>query len=330
MSGPAISVVIINYNGGAFLQAAVDSLSGQTFRDFELIVFDNASSDGSAERLDLSALPSARLVKNPDNLGFAGGNNRAADLATGKWLVLLNPDTVAAPGWLEKLMAAASAHPGCRTFASAQLDLADPGLMDGAGDAYLIFGMAWRGGFARPASELPRPGWCFSACGAAAMYDLALFREMGGFDERYFCYCEDVDLGFRLQLMGHDCRFVPEAVVHHAGSGITGRLSEFATYHGTRNRIWTYFKNMPAGLLILTLPGHILLTAYVLMTNFLTPRRKSMLRGLKDGLGGALRIRRDTRWRVKPRRIGLWALVRRMAWNPFRMQARKVHVREDR
>lgn len=330
MSGPAISVVIINYNGGAFLQAAVDSLSRQTFRDFELIVFDNASSDGSAQRLDLSALPFARLVKNPDNLGFAGGNNRAAGLATGKWLVLLNPDTVAAPGWLEQLMAAASAHPGCRTFASAQLDLADPGLMDGAGDAYLIFGIPWRGGFARPASELPRPGWCFSACGAAAMYDLALFRDMGGFDERYFCYCEDVDLGFRLQLMGHDCRFVPEAVVHHAGSGITGRLSEFATYHGTRNRIWTYFKNMPAGLLILTLPGHILLTAYVLMTNFLTPRRKSMLRGLKDGFGGALRIRMDARWRVKPRRIGPWALVRRMAWNPFRMQARKVHVREDR
>ena len=330
MSGPAISVVIINYNGGAFLQAAVDSLSRQTFRDFELIVFDNASSDGSAERLDLSTLPSARLVKNPDNLGFAGGNNRAADLATGKWLVLLNPDTVAAPGWLEKLMAAASAQPGCRTFASAQLDLADPGLMDGAGDAYLIFGMAWRGGFARPASELPRPGWCFSACGAAAMYDLALFREVGGFDERYFCYCEDVDLGFRLQLMGHDCRFVPEAVVHHAGSGITGRLSEFATYHGTRNRIWTYFKNMPAGLILLTLPGHLLLTAYVLTTNFLTPRRKSMLRGLKDGFGGALRIRRELRWRVKSRRIGLWPLVRRMAWNPFRMQARKVHVREDR
>ena len=327
MTSPRVSVVIINYNGGAFLQGAVDSLKQQTFQDFELILFDNASADGSAEKTDLSGLRSATLVMHTENTGFAGGNNRAVEKAKGEWLVLLNPDTVAAPDWLEKLTAAAEANPQIRTFASAQIDLADPSLMDGAGDAYLLFGMPWRGGFSRPTQELPATGLCFSACGAAAMYDLALFRELGGFDERYFCYCEDVDLGFRLQLEGHDCLFVHDAIVRHAGSGIAGRASAFATYHGTRNRIWTYFKNMPLPLLILTLPGHLALTAYILIHNSFSPRARPMLNGITDGLRGIGGIRRERAWRVTTRRIGLWQLARRMAWNPLLMHNRKVHVR---
>lgn len=327
MTSPHISVVIINYNGGAFLQDAVDSLARQTYRDFELILLDNASTDGSAQAVDLSALPSASLILHPENTGFAGGNNLAARQARGRWLVLLNPDTVAEADWLEQLMAAAEANPAIQTFASAQIDLAAPSLMDGAGDAYLLFGIPWRGGFGRPASELPQTGFCFSACGAAAMYDLTLFRQMGGFDERYFCYCEDVDLGFRLQLAGYDCLFVPGAVVRHAGSGITGRASAFATYHGTRNRVWTYFKNMPLPLLILTLPGHLVLTAYILIHNAFTPRTRPMLKGLADGVAGIGRMRKERAWKVSSRKLGLWQLARRMAWNPLLLHRRKVHVR---
>ncbi|WP_213272853.1 glycosyltransferase family 2 protein [Hyphomonas sp.] len=327
MTSPNISVVIINYNGGAFLQNAVDSLARQTYRDFELILLDNASTDGSPQAVDLSALPSASLILNPENTGFAGGNNLAARQARGRWLVLLNPDTVAEPDWLKQLMAAAEGNPGIQTFASAQIDLATPSLMDGAGDAYLLFGIPWRGGFSRPVTELPQPGFCFSACGAAAMYDLILFRDMGGFDERYFCYCEDVDLGFRLQLAGHDCLFVPGAVVRHTGSGITGRASAFATYHGTRNRVWTYFKNMPLPLLILTLPGHLMLTAYIVIHNAFTPRTRPMLKGLLDGITGIKRIRTDCAWKVSSRKLGLWSLVNRMAWNPWLLHRRKVHVR---
>lgn len=327
MNSPEITVIIINYNGGAFLQEAVDSLGRQTFQNFELIVLDNASADGSADTLDLSGLPSGHLIRSPDNLGFAAGNNRAAESARGKWLVLLNPDTVAAPDWLEKLMAAARENPDCKTFASAQLDLNDSTLMDGAGDAYLFFGIPWRGGFGRPASELPETGWCFSACGASAMYDTALFRQMGGFDERFFCYCEDVDLGFRLQLAGHDCLFVHDAIVHHAGSGITGRQSAFSTYHGTRNRLWTYFKNMPFPLMLLSLPGHVALTLYVLARNSFTPRFVPMARGIRDGLSGSWKASRPGKWKQSERRIGLWPLLRRMAWNPWRLSSRKAHVR---
>lgn len=327
MSPPNISVVIINFNGGAFLQGAIDSLRQQTYRDFELILFDNASTDGSVDSIEFAHIPAARLVRNPENIGFAAGNNRAAELASGKWLVLLNPDTVAAPDWLEKMVAATVAHPECKTFTSAQLDLTAPGIMDGAGDAYLIFGIPWRGGFGRPESEMPETGWCFSACGAAAMYDLALFRDIGGFDERFFCYCEDVDLGFRFQLAGHDCLFISDAVVHHAGSGITGRTSAFSTYHGTRNRIWTYVKNMPAALLVATLPGHLLLTLYIVGRNAFSPRFAPMVRGLKDGIKGVPEMRRASPWRLDSR-TSPTGLSARMAWNPWRMSSRKPHIRK--
>ena len=123
--------------------------------------------------------------------------------------------------------------------------------------------------------------------------------------------------------MGEDCYFVPDAVIEHAGSGTTGRHSAFTTYHGTRNRIWTYVKNMPLGLMVLTLPGHIALSAYVLARNSFTPRFGPMLRGTWDGICGAARMRTAPNWRVKRR----GRLVRSMAWNPWRMSQRRAHVR---
>lgn len=326
---PLISVIIVNYNGGAFLQEAVNSLSEQTFKDFELILVDNASADRSADTIDMRGIPSASLIRNDDNRGFAAANNQAAELARGRWLVLLNPDCIAAPDWLAALVEAASKYPGCRSFTSAQYNLADPSVIDGAGDAYSLFGIPWRGGFGRPASELPESGWCFSACGAGAMYDAETFRELGGFDERFFCYCEDVDLGFRLQLMGHDCRFVREAVVHHAGSGITGRTSPFTIYHGTRNRLWTYAKNMPGAAFWLTLPGHAALSLYLLLRSSFTPRFVPMLKGYRDGLAQALVMRSFDHWKVAKREIRTRDLLRRMAWNPAKLSGRRTDVRRE-
>lgn len=325
-TAPDFSVLIVNYNGGAYLQGALNSLKAQVHRSFEVIVIDNASTDGSADALDTDGLPAFTLMREAENHGFARGNNLAAAQARGRWIALLNPDARASPGWLSALTRAAAAHPETRTFASAQFLLDDPGTLDGAGDAYLLFGFPWRGGFGRAARELPGPGFCFSACGASAVYERNLFLSLGGFDERFFCYCEDVDLGFRLQLLGEDCRFVPDAAIEHAGSAISGRESAFSTYHGTRNRIWTYVKNMPTGLLVLTLPVHIALTLYILARNSLTPRFPAMLRGLRDGVTGIVRLRMSPQWRVA-RRGAPRGITRRMAWNPLRMSQRRVHVR---
>jgi GT2 family glycosyltransferase len=97
----------------------------------------------------------------------------------------------------------------------------------------------------------------FAACAGAAFYRRAAFIEAGGFCERYFCYYEDVDLGFRLRLLGHQCKFIPEAVVHHEGSALAGKGSEFSVYHVHRNFVWTFFRNMPGSLLWRYLPAHL-------------------------------------------------------------------------
>ena len=234
---PLFSIIIVNCNGGDYIRRALASLAAQDFRDFEVFLVDNASSDGSMDNLGADLPPRLNIIQLDDNIGFAGGNNHAAKLATGTWLALLNPDAEAEPDWLSRLYAASARHPNTNMFASAQIDLNDPGRLDGAGDALFGFGIPWRGGFGRPRQELPEEGSCFSPCGAGAMYRRTTFLAHGGFDERFFCYCEDVDLGYRLRLAGEDCVFVPDAVIRHAGSGLTGRNSDFALRHGARNRM---------------------------------------------------------------------------------------------
>ena len=159
-------------------------------------------------------------------------------------------------------MDATTRHPDAVMFGSTQIDAADIRRLDGAGDVYHASGLVWRGHHGAPVGSLPPEGEVFAPCAAAALYRRDLFLEAGGFDEGFFCYCEDVDLGFRLRLLGHKCIQVAGARVHHVGSAITGRRSTFATYHSTRNRIWMFVKNMPMALLVPLLPLHIALNAF--------------------------------------------------------------------
>lgn len=325
---PFFSVLIVNYNAGDLLQQAVNSLKNQIFRDFELIILDNDSADDSMDVLDTEGLPSVRLLRENENHGFARGNNIAASQAAGKWLALLNPDATAAPDWLAQIKLATERHADTRVFACGQLNMDEPDLLDGAGDAYFAFGIPWRGGFEHPVSELPsEDSLCFSPCGASAVYERDLFLSIGGFDERFFCYCEDVDLGMRLQLSDENCVFLPEAIIHHKGSATSGRYSYFTMYHGFRNRTWTYLKNMPLSMLLLTLPGHIALMLYIYFRNRghanLKGMREGMWHGLKDGW--ALRWRNE--YKVKPTFKTTWNLMRSMAWNPVMLSNRGVHVR---
>ncbi|WP_370173119.1 MULTISPECIES: glycosyltransferase family 2 protein [Hyphomonas] len=324
---PTFSVIIVNYNGGEFLQMAIKSLAGQSFRDFELIVVDNNSEDGSMDSLDLSGLPHANTLLEKTNHGFAAGSNLGARVARGTWLAMLNPDAVAAPDWLERVHDAIARHPDCRVFACTQYDLDDPEQLDGSGDAYLLFGIPWRGSFQRPASELPAEGYCFSPCGASAIYNRDLFLAHDGFDERFFCYCEDVDLGMRLQLSGEDCIFLPDALIHHKGSGISGRYSYFTTFHGNRNRTWAYLKNMPLWLLVLTLPGHVALLSYIYVRNRSRMPNTGMADGIKAGFREGWKLRRDPAYHVPAGPKHSLRLLRSMAWNPWRMARRAAHVR---
>jgi len=244
-----IGVVIVNWNGGEMLSRVVRGLMQQTLPDFRLLLIDNASTDDSVKQA-ARLCPWMEILPQTSNLGFAAANNLAVrHMDNCDWIALLNPDAVPDPHWLEALLDAAESHPDYQLFGSKQLCFDHPERIDGLGDAYHVSGLPWRIGYGRLfAAQDNLEMEIFSPCAAAALYRRTAFLAVGGFDERFFCYMEDVDLGFRLRLAGYRALYVPDAQVLHAGSGITRHLDGFALYHGHRNLIWTYFKNMPDAL----------------------------------------------------------------------------------
>jgi GT2 family glycosyltransferase len=322
---PQVVVVIVAFNSGPHLGRALAALERQTFTDFEVVVWDNASGDGAAQAL--AASPRVRVVRSEVNLGFAAANNRAAALSAAPYIVTLNPDAFAEPGWLEALVAAAHAF-GAEAVGSLQLSDEEPGLMDGAGDVMSICGVAWRGGYRQPRALAPaEPVEVFAPCAAAALYRRAAFEAVHGFDERFFCYHEDVDLGFRLRLRGGRSVMAPAAVVRHVGSASSGQISGFAEYHGMRNRLWTFARDMPLALMPLALPAHVLIVLFVLLRSQSGEMRGARWRGLKDGwrgLGPFLRERRG--WRAK----SLGAIAAALSWSPMALRARRPVYRRAR
>jgi len=323
---PDITVVVVNYNSGDYLAGCIASLAHQSHRNFETIIVDNASADGSLDRLG-DTPERLTILRQSENLGFAGGNNVGAAAGKGRWLALLNPDAEADPDWLDAMMRAVVKHPHHRMVACLQTNLHDPTKLDGAGDNYLAYGYAWRGGFGHAVSKTPEAGECFGPCGAAALYPRDAFLQGGGFDERYFCYHEDVDIAFRLRLFGERCQFAPDARVRHAGSAVTGRNSYFSVFHGVRNGVWTYAKNMPGGWLILTLPIWFIGAALLLLRGsargVFRPTWNGFMAGLA-GLGPMLKTRRELRRRRKTSSSDIAAAF---TWNPFAYLGRQIDVR---
>lgn len=256
---PQCKVIIVNWNSWDVLVRCLDKLEFQTYKNFKVLVVDNGSSHAAPDELP-SRYPRATFLYNQGNIGFAAANNQGIKpIADSEWIALLNPDAFPEPGWLESLINAAEKNPDYSAFGSRQLIAGNDDFLDGDGDIYHVSGLVWRDGFGRRATDTGNePREIFSPCAAAALYRSEAIRSIGGFDEDFFCYIEDIDLGFRLRLMGHRCMLVPDAVVHHIGSAASGgQHSDFATYHGHRNLVWTFVKNMPGILFWLLLPLHL-------------------------------------------------------------------------
>lgn len=321
------SLIILAYNSGKYLDRCLSALVPF---DAEIICADNGSTDGTDFDGLKAKFPKVRFDLHGANLGFAAGNNRAAAEASGEWLGFINPDAFADAGWLDAITAAMAADPAARLFTSLQRDAVDPSKMDGAGDAMTFFGFPYRMGFgqALPA-DLPA-ATVFSPCGAAFVIHCDLWRQLGGFDERFFTYCEDADLGFRAQLLGHACRFVPQARVDHVGSASTSVRSDFALYYGYRNRLWLYLKNMPLSLLIPTLPLHIGLTLLGALNDTRKGRGRTAWRGLKDAISGMGPILKSRNTIAKSRQISALRLASRLTWNPVKIARRALDHRRLR
>ncbi|MDO8408478.1 MAG: glycosyltransferase family 2 protein [Phenylobacterium sp.] len=324
---PALSVVIVAYNSGATLGRCVAALAAQTFGDFELIIVDNDSPQREAAPAAAS-LPGARVIEAGGNLGFAAGVNLGARAALGRWLVLLNPDAYPDPDWLAQLVAASRRHPKVLSFTSRQVMAQDRSVLDGLGDVMSAPAIPYRGGYQTPDPGDSAEGEVFSPCGAAMMVDRALFLRLGGLDESFFCYCEDVDFGYRLQLAGEPTLLVPTAVIAHEGSASSGGpKSEFAVFHGTRNRFWVLIKDTPGLLLPIVLPLHLLAVAVI------ATRREGRLqaavtwRGLKAAFADLPRVWRSRRAVQGTRRVEALALARTWTWNPNDLRGRRAVIR---
>lgn len=223
---------------------------------------DNASTDGSPEHVRVH-FPEVTLLSLPRNRGFAGAVNAGIAHALAEeaeYVALLNNDAVARPDWLARLIATAERHPEAGVVTS-KLLLEDRVHIDSTGDFYSSWGWAYpRGRDELDAGQYDGPGQreVFCGSGGASLLRAAMLREVGLFDEDYFAYLEDQDLGFRAQLMGWKARYEPGAVAYHRLMGTTGTIANFARYQAIRNCIYLYVKNMPSPLCWKYLPKFLL------------------------------------------------------------------------
>lgn len=241
-----VSVIIPNWNGARFLPPCLDALRQQTCSALEVIVADNASVDGSRGLL-AESYPEVRLVSLPENRGFTGACNAGLQAASGDFLILLNNDTEVDPDWAAEVIAAFDRHPEAGAVASKMRLFDRRDHLHTAGDLYRVDGIALNRGVWQPDDgRFDDERYVFSACGGSAAYRRAALDEVGLLDDAFFFSCEDVDLGWRLQLRGWQCVFAPRAVVYHrlaaTGGGVT------ASFYDGRNLIYILIKDYPTAL----------------------------------------------------------------------------------
>jgi len=246
MPDPLISVIIPNWNGAQHLPICLDSLRAQTRQDLEIIVADNASTDGS-QALLARHYPWVRLIPLSENRGFTGACNTGLEAAAGDILVLLNNDTETDPNWLTAVAGAFERHPEAGSVASKMLLYDRRDVLHTAGDFYRLDGIPGnRGVWQQDVGQYDSEDYVFSACGGSAAYRRAMLTEIGLLDDAFFFSCEDLDLGWRAQLAGWRCIYAPAAVIYHklqaTGGGVT------ASYYNGRNFIYLIAKNYPGSL----------------------------------------------------------------------------------
>ncbi len=242
---PTTTVIIPNWNGRHLLGPCLEALAAQTDQDHEVVLVDNGSQDGSVEWV-CAHFPTVRVLANASNLGFAAAVNQGIRASASRYVVTLNNDTEADPGWLAALVAAAASDLTVGMCASKMLFADRPHLINSAGICIDKAGIAWdrRGGEPDDPTE---SAWVevLGPCGGAALYRRAMLDEIGMFDEAFFAYLEDVDLAWRARQAGWRCLFVPCARLLHRHSATGREGSPFKSFQLGRNKVWLLLKNYP-------------------------------------------------------------------------------------
>jgi len=240
-----VCTVIPSWNGRHLLEPCLAGLARQRFRDFEIVVVDNGSTDGTRVWLE-QAWPEVRIISLPRNLGFSAAVNAGILAGRSPLVALLNNDAVPEPDWLAALVEAAERHPDAGIIASKVL-LDRDGLIDSAGIGFHRYGWAFQHACEQPETpDSNTPGNVFGACAAAALYRRDLFDRIGLFDEAFFAYYEDVDICFRAQIAGVPCWYEPRARAIHRRGASSSRMPDFILRLQYRNSWYVLVKNLPA------------------------------------------------------------------------------------
>lgn len=312
-AAPFFSVIIPNFNGQRFLQTLFAALQAQTFTDFELILVDDASTDDSVAFSE-AHYPNARLIVNRANTGFARSCNLGVDAAHGRFVVLLNNDTEPEPTWLAELAKAICANPDAAILTSKMLLFADRTKLHTTGDTMGTDGIPRnRGVWEEDRGQYDHALEVFSGSGGGSVVRRELWQALGGFDEEFWMYMEDVDFGFRAQLAGWRTVFVPTARIYHHLSATGG--GTLASYYVGRNTIWTVAKNMPLPLILQNFPQIIaaqMIVAWDALRSIRGEAARARLRGQLAGLLGLPRQLQKRQLIQSRRRIDVATLAAKL------------------
>lgn len=287
---PLVSVIIVNYNGRAFLDACISSILVQTYPRIEIIFVDNGSSDNSIDFIK-DKFPSVVILACNENYGFAKGNNIGIKASKGDLVATLNNDTKVTSRWIEELVQGINSNEKAGMCASKMLFMKEPEVINSTGICISRSGACWdRGMFEQDRGQYDSYIDVFGPCAGAAIYRRCMLEDIGLFDEDFCAYMEDVDLAFRGRLAGWKCLYVPNAVVYHFHGGTAGYVSDYTVYHGNRNIIWNVFKNFPTQFLVTSLPWIICRNLAVIPYYILKGHGSVILRSKIDAIKGMKKI----------------------------------------
>lgn len=312
---PFLTVAIATYNGRKLLPTVLDSLQAQTLAGrMHIIVVDDYSSDGTTEWLG-EAWPSIELIAHTRNLGVTRSLNECLELARGEFVALLNNDVELEPDCLELLVDELERHPDAAASCPKLRDFHQRERLDGTGDIYTWWGMATRRGHGQlDQGQYDRAEEIFGACAAVAVYRRAALEVVGGLDQDFFAYLEDVDWSMRAALAGLSCRYQPRAVAYHMGSATLGEgPSEFNLYHIWRNGLWIIIKDIPLAVIVRRGPQLIAGQAAHLLTAVRNKRVRVWLRAWRDALRGLPSVLAKRRAVQANRKISRAELERRIS-----------------
>ncbi len=249
------TVIIPNYNGMKYIENCLESLLCEKAEiNFDVIVVDNGSKDGSKE-LVKEKYPQVRLIEFEENTGFCGAVNAGIRTSKSEFIILLNNDTTVEKGFVAALEDAIRKYPKAFSVSAKMVDMKNTSILDDAGDFYCALGWAFARGKGKKSQKYEKEAQVFSACGGAAIYKKAVLDEIGIFDENHFAYLEDLDIGYRAKIYGYKNYYTPNAVVHHAGSAVSGsKHNEFKVNLSSQNSVYVIYKNMPLVQWIFNLP----------------------------------------------------------------------------